>query len=166
MNKVEITDRLATRTGLSKTVAREAVDGVFTAISDALANGEKVRIAGLGTFGTRSRPASTGRNPRTGEAISVSASTSPTFKAGKMLKDAMNAGAGSWTLQRQPTANQGASDRLNVESSRLLCNDGHSASCRAGAEKKQASRRVDGWPAVGLDTASCMRQGSHGSDPS
>ena len=90
MNKAEMADRLVARAGLSKAVAREAVDGVFAAIGDALANGEEVRIAGFGTFGTRSRPARTGRIPRTGEAISISASTSPTFKAGKMLNDVVN----------------------------------------------------------------------------
>ena len=76
-------------------MARDAVDGVFAAIGEALANGEEVRIAGFGTFGTRSKPACTGRNRRTGEAVSISASTSPTFKAGKSLKDALNAGPGS-----------------------------------------------------------------------
>ena len=95
MNKAEMADRLAARTGLSKLAARKTVDGVFAVIGDALADGEEVRIAGFGTFGTRSRPARTGRNPRTGEAVSISASTSPTFKAGKSLKDAVNAGAGS-----------------------------------------------------------------------
>ena len=95
MNKTEMADRPAARTGQSKAVAREAVDGVFAAISDALANGEEVRIAGFGAFGTRSRPSRTGRNPRTGEAVFVSASTSPTFKAGKTLKDAVKAGPGS-----------------------------------------------------------------------
>ena len=95
MNKGEIGDRLAARTGLSKAAAREAVDSVFAAIGDALANGEEVRIAGFGSFGTRSRPAGTARNPRTAETISISASTSPTFKAGKTLKDAVNTGPGS-----------------------------------------------------------------------
>ena len=95
MNKAEMADRLAARTGLGKSAAKEAVDGVFAVIGDALANGEEVRIAGFGTFGTRSRPARTGRNPRTGEAVSISASTSPTFKAGKTLKDAVNADPGS-----------------------------------------------------------------------
>ena len=95
MNKAEMADRLAVRTGLGKAVAREAVDGVFAAIGDALADGEEVRITGFGIFGTRSRPARTGRNPRTGEAISVSASTSPSFKAGKTLKDSVKAGPGS-----------------------------------------------------------------------
>ena len=95
MNKAEMADRLAARTGLGKSVARDAVDGVFAAIGDALANGEEMRIAGFETFGTRSRPARTGRNPRSGEAVSIPASTSPTFKAGKTLKDAANAGRGS-----------------------------------------------------------------------
>ena len=90
MNKAEMADRLAARTGLGKAVAREAVDGVFAIIGEALADGEEVRIAGFGTFGTRSRPARTGRNPRTGEAVSISASISPTFKAGKTMKDAVN----------------------------------------------------------------------------
>ena len=95
MNKVAVADRLAARTGMGKSVAKKAVDGVFAAIGDALANSEEVRIAGFGTFGTRSRPTRTGRNPRTGEAVSISASTSPTFEAGKTLKDAVNAGPGS-----------------------------------------------------------------------
>jgi len=68
---------------------------VFEAIAEALARGEDVRIAGFGTFGTRSRPARTGRNPRTGESLEIAASTAPTFKAGKPLRDAVNAGRGS-----------------------------------------------------------------------
>ena len=97
MNKAEIADRLAARTGLSKGAARDAVDavdGVFATIGEALANGEEVRLPGFATFGTRSRPARNGSNPRTGEAVSISASTSPTFKAGKTLRDAVNAGPG------------------------------------------------------------------------
>ena len=92
MNKGQMADRLAARTGLNKAAARNAVDGVFAMIGEALANGEEVRIAGFGSFGTRSRPARTDRNPRTGEVVSVPASKSPAFKAGKMLKDAVNAG--------------------------------------------------------------------------
>ena len=92
MNKTEMADRLAARTGLSKGAAKDAVDGVFAMIGEALADGEEVRLPGFGTFGTRSRPAHTGRNPRTGEAVTISASTSPTFKAGKTLKDTVNAG--------------------------------------------------------------------------
>ena len=95
MNKAQMADRLAARTRLTKAVAREAVDGVFAAIGDDLANGEEVRIAGFGSFSTRSRPARTGRNPRTGEAVSISASKSLTFNAGKTLKDAVSSGPGS-----------------------------------------------------------------------
>ena len=95
MNKTEMTDRLAGRTGLSKGAARDAVDGVFAIIGEALADGEEVRLPGFETFGTRSRPARTGRNPGTGEAVEISASTSPRFKAGKRLEDTVNAGPGS-----------------------------------------------------------------------
>ena len=92
MNKGEMADRLAARTDLNKAAARDAVDGVFATIGEALANGDDVRIAAFGTFSVKSRPARTGRNPRTGETVSISASKSPAFKAGKTLKDAVNAG--------------------------------------------------------------------------
>ena len=95
MNKAERAERLASRTGLSKSVAKEAVDGVFGAFGDALANGKEVLIVGFETFGTRGRPARAGCNPSTGEAVSKSASTTPTFKAGKTLKDAANPVPGS-----------------------------------------------------------------------
>ena len=95
MNKTEMADHLAARTGLGKGAARDAVDGVFAIVGEALADGEDVRLPGFGTFGTTSRPARTGRNPRTGETVLISASTSPTFKAGKTLKDSVNGGPGS-----------------------------------------------------------------------
>ena len=91
MNKREMADRLAVGTGLDKAAARDAVDGAFEAIGEALANGDEVRIAGFGTFSVKSRPDRTGRNPRTGEPVSISASRSLSFKAGKMLKDSLNA---------------------------------------------------------------------------
>ena len=68
MNKAEMADRLAARIGLNKAAVRDAVDSVFATIGEALANGEEVWIAGLGTFAARTRPTGTGRNPRTGEA--------------------------------------------------------------------------------------------------
>ena len=70
--------------------AKDAVDAVFEAVSEALANGEEVRIFGFGTFGTRSRPARTGRNPLTGERLSIQASTAPVFKPSQKLRDAVN----------------------------------------------------------------------------
>ena len=92
MNKAEMADRLAARAGLNKAAARDAVDSVFATIGEALADGDEVRIAGFGTFAARIRPARTGRNPRTGEAVSISASKSPSCKARKVLKDVVNGG--------------------------------------------------------------------------
>jgi len=90
MNKNELIDGVANAAGLSKSDAGKAVDSVIDAISGALAAGGEVRMTGFGTFSTASRAASTGRNPRTGEAIQIAASTRPKFKAGKSLKDAVN----------------------------------------------------------------------------
>ena len=90
MNRSELAERLAGRTGMSKAGARDAVDGVFEAIGEDLANGEEARIFGFGTSGIRNRSARIARNPRTGESLSIPASTVPVFKAGKALKDAVN----------------------------------------------------------------------------
>ena len=92
MNKSEIAGRVADRIGVERSAAGEAVDAVFEAIAETLARGEDVRILGFGTFGTKSRPARPGRNPRTGESMEIAASTAPMFKAGKPLRDAVNAG--------------------------------------------------------------------------
>ena len=90
MKKSDIADRVADRTGVSRWLAKDAVDVVFEAMGETLANGEEVRVAGFGTFGTRNRPARTGRNPRTGESVSIQASTAPVFKPSRNLKDAVN----------------------------------------------------------------------------
>ena len=95
MKKSDIAGRVADRIGLSQSAAGNAVDAVFEAVGEALANGEEVRIGGFGTFTTKSRPARTGRNPRTGESLEIQASTAPAFKPGKALKDAVNEGNGS-----------------------------------------------------------------------
>ena len=62
------------------------------------------------------------------------------------------------TLQRQPTATWSASDRLNMESSRLLCDDGHTTSCPTGVRKTQGIRRVGRCGAAGQNAGSHMRQ--------
>lgn len=90
MNKNELIASVAGSAGISKTDAASAVDGVFDAISNSLAAGGEVRMTGFGTFSTAKRAATTGRNPRTGEAIQIAAATRPKFKAGKGLKDAVN----------------------------------------------------------------------------
>ena len=90
MNKNDLVASVADNAGLTKADAAKAVDGVFDAISDALKKNDDVRIVGFGTFSVAKRKATTGRNPRTGEAIQIAASKQPKFKAGKGLKDAVN----------------------------------------------------------------------------
>lgn len=89
MNKNDLVTAVATDAGLSKVDAAKAVDGVFDAISGALAAGDEVRLVGFGTFSVSARAASEGRNPRTGEPIDIPASKQPKFKAGKGLKDSV-----------------------------------------------------------------------------
>jgi DNA-binding protein HU-beta len=90
LNKNELIGAVADGSGLSKTEAARAVDGVFDAITDALKSGSDVRLVGFGTFSVSKRAATTGRNPRTGESIQIKASNQPKFKAGKGLKTAVN----------------------------------------------------------------------------
>ena len=90
MNKNDLVTAVASGTGMSKADSVKAVEGVFDAISGALSSGDDVRIVGFGTFSVANRKATTGRNPRTGQAIQIPASKQPKFKAGKGLKDAVN----------------------------------------------------------------------------
>jgi|TARA_B100000959_G_C14478599_1_gene418226 DNA-binding protein HU-beta len=90
VNKNDLVSAVADSAGMSKADAAKAVDGVFDAISGALSGGGEVRVVGFGTFSVANRKATTGRNPRTGEAIQIPASKQPKFKAGKGLKEAVN----------------------------------------------------------------------------
>lgn len=90
MNKNELIANVADRSGLSKVDAGKAVDAMMASIEAALKSGDDVRIVGFGTFSVSNRAATTGRNPRTGEAISIPASKQPKFKAGAPLKAAVN----------------------------------------------------------------------------
>jgi DNA-binding protein HU-beta len=90
MNKQDLISAVAETSGLSKTDAGKAVESVFDSITGALKKGDEVRLVGFGTFSVSNRKASTGRNPRTGEAMTIKASSQPKFKAGKGLKDAVN----------------------------------------------------------------------------
>ena len=76
---------------MSRDTANSVVTAVFSAIGDTLARNEPVAIAGFGTFSTRTRAARQGRNPHTGESIGIAASKAPAFKAGKTLRDTVNA---------------------------------------------------------------------------
>lgn len=89
MNKNDLIASVADKTGLTKTDAGKAVDGIFESIADFLKQGEEVRLVNFGTFAVVHRPASEGRNPRTGEKIKIPAKKQPKFKAGKGLTDAI-----------------------------------------------------------------------------
>lgn len=91
MNKNDLVAEVAKNTGLSKTDAAKAVDAFLGAVAGALKKGDEVRLVGFGTFNVAERAATEGRNPRTGETIKIPASKQPKFKAGKGLKDAVNA---------------------------------------------------------------------------
>ncbi len=90
MNKTELVDAVASSAELSKASASKAVDAVVDAITGALKAGDQVTLVGFGTFAVKERSARTGRNPRTGEEIKISAAKVPSFKPGKGLKDAVN----------------------------------------------------------------------------
>ena len=87
MNKTNLIEVVANQTNLKKKDAEAAVNSVLNAIADALAEGEKVQIAGFGNFEVKTREARVGRNPRTKEAIQIPATRLPAFKASKTLKD-------------------------------------------------------------------------------
>jgi DNA-binding protein HU-beta len=90
MNKQELIGTVAEATGMTKNDASKAVEAVFDSITSQLKKGDEVRLVGFGTFSVTKRKASTGRNPRTGEPMKISASSQPKFKPGKGLKDAVN----------------------------------------------------------------------------
>ena len=90
MNRKDIAKRVAGEVGIAKQAAEAAVGTVFVAMAEALARGEDVSIAGFGRFARKDRPAREGRNPSTGERITIGPSASVSFKAGKALQDALN----------------------------------------------------------------------------
>ena len=89
INKQSLVEQVAEKTGLTKKDATAAVDALFDGIQTSLIDGEKVQVIGFGNFEVRERAARKGRNPQTGEEITIAASKSPAFKAGKQLKDAV-----------------------------------------------------------------------------
>ncbi|MBA3371984.1 MAG: HU family DNA-binding protein [Actinomycetota bacterium] len=90
MNKSQLADVAANKSGLSKGDTSKALDAVLDSITEALQGGDKVSLTGFGTFEVRDRAARTGRNPQTGAEMQVPASKAPAFKAGKSFKDAVN----------------------------------------------------------------------------
>ncbi len=90
MNKTDLIDRVAESTELNKTSASRAVEAILDIITGSLRQGDSVTLSGFGTFSVSNRSQRTGRNPRTGESITIPASKAPKFKSGKGLKDALN----------------------------------------------------------------------------
>ncbi|MBG0967105.1 HU family DNA-binding protein [Bacillus sp. SRB1LM] len=91
MNKTELIKQVAIQAELTKPQASLVVDAVLESIQHALQNGDNVQLIGFGTFEVRNRAAREGRNPHTGEALTIPASKVPVFKAGKALKEAVKA---------------------------------------------------------------------------
>jgi len=90
MNKSELIEAIADKADVPKAQAGRVLDALAAVVGDALAEGEQISLVGFGTFLVRERPARSGRNPRTGETIQIAASKTPSFKAGKALKDRVN----------------------------------------------------------------------------
>ena len=89
MNKTELIAAVAEKAGLTKKDAERAINATIDAITESLAKGDKVQVAGLGSFEVKNREARTGRNPLTKETIQIPATRVPAFKASKTLKDAV-----------------------------------------------------------------------------
>lgn len=90
MNKTELVAAMAEKAELSKKDAEAALKAFTEVVTDELKKGEKIQLVGFGTFEVAQRSAREGRNPLTGETITIAASKAPKFKAGKALKDALN----------------------------------------------------------------------------
>ena len=91
MNKTELIAAVAEMAEISKKDAEKAVKAFTDVVSEELVNGGKIQLVGFGTFEVSERPAREGRNPRTGETMTIAATKTPKFKVGKALKDMVNA---------------------------------------------------------------------------
>ena len=90
MNKTELIEHIAKSADISKAAAARSLDAVIDAVTTSLKNNDSVTLVGFGTFEVGERAARSGRNPRTGEVIKIKSAKVPKFRAGKLLKDAVN----------------------------------------------------------------------------
>ena len=90
MNKTQLIEAVVAKANIKKKDAEAAVNALTDVIAEALKAGDKVQLVGFGTFEVKARAARDGRNPKTGEKITIAASKHPTFAAGKALKDSVN----------------------------------------------------------------------------
>ena len=121
MTKADLIEGLANKLGLNKNDAEKAVNFVLDDIINALKQGERVNISGFGTFSVSTRKARTGRNPKTGESIEISASRSAKFKPGKQLKDSLNDAVGSGSPSSPPQADLSWVSDCRFVNCRSLC---------------------------------------------
>lgn len=91
MNKVELVNAMSQKAELSKKDAEKALSAFIETVTEALVAKDKVSLVGFGSFEAKERAAREGRNPKTGETLQIESSVAPKFKAGKALKDALNA---------------------------------------------------------------------------
>ena len=91
MNKTELVAAVAEQADISKKDAEKALKAFVDVVTEEMKKGEKVQLVGFGTFEVRERAAREGRNPQTGKTMKIEACKAPKFKAGKALKDAVNA---------------------------------------------------------------------------
>jgi DNA-binding protein HU-beta len=91
MNKTELVAAIADKADVSKKDAEATLKAFTEVVAEELTKGEKIQLVGFGTFEVSERAARTGRNPQTGAEMNIPASKAPKFKAGKSLKDAVNA---------------------------------------------------------------------------
>ena len=90
MNKTELVSAIAKDADVTKQTAQRVLDSTIKSISEALSKGDSVSLVGFGTFQVRERAERQGRNPKTGEPMTINASKNPSFKAGKLLKESVN----------------------------------------------------------------------------
>jgi DNA-binding protein HU-beta len=90
MNKQELVDAVAAKTGLSKAAAADTLDALTAIVTAAVTKGDTVQLIGFGSFSTGARAARAGRNPATGAEIQIPAAKTVKFTAGKAFKDAVN----------------------------------------------------------------------------
>lgn len=89
MNKTQLIDAIAQKAGIRKSEATKALNGFIEVVTNELREGAQVALVGFGSFVVKKRSARTGRNPKTGALLDISASSVPSFRAGKALKDAV-----------------------------------------------------------------------------
>jgi integration host factor beta subunit len=103
MKKADLVDAIAAKSGAPKAQVQQLVEDVFELMAEALARGEKIDLRGFGTFSVRDSKARIGRNPQTGEPISIPARRMPGFKPGKELKDRVNPAGTTAASAPQPS---------------------------------------------------------------